>query len=66
MSIDQQQTGNFMKDFAASAVKAAPPLGANWWFWFTSHDINWWVALATLIYIGLQSFYLVRNKGMRD
>lgn len=55
-----------MKDLAASAVKAAPPLGANWWFWVTGHDINWWVALATLIYIGLQSFYLVRNKGMRD
>ena len=54
-----------MNDLAASAVKAAPPIGANWWFWFTGHDINWWVALATIAYICLQAFYLIRNNGRR-
>lgn len=54
-----------MNDLASSVVKAAPPIGANWWFWFMSHDINWYVALATLAYIGLQSYYLIRNKGRK-
>ncbi|MGT2474571.1 hypothetical protein [Paraburkholderia terrae] len=26
------------------------------------HDINWWVAVATLIYVGLQGYVLVRDK----
>lgn len=54
-----------MGDVASSVAKAAPPLGANWWLWLQSHDINWYVAVATLIYIGLQSYYLIRNKGMK-
>lgn len=62
----QTEPGISMKDLTSSVVKAAPPVGANWWLWLQAHDINWWVALATLVYIGLQSYYLVRNKGMRD
>lgn len=54
-----------MSDLAASAVKAAPPVGANYWLWFQSHDINWYVAAATIVYIGLQAFYLIRNNGRR-
>jgi hypothetical protein len=54
-----------MKDIAAGAAKAVPPIGANWWLWFVAHDINWWVALATICYIGLQAFYLIRNNGRR-
>jgi len=38
-------------------------LGSNVWLWLQSHDINWWVALATLGYIGLQAYYLIRTKG---
>lgn len=55
-----------MKDnVVASAVKSAPPIGVNGWLWLSSHDINWWVAAATIFYIGLQSFYLIRNKGRK-
>ncbi|MEI5996838.1 hypothetical protein H3V53_06370 [Paraburkholderia bengalensis] len=54
-----------MGDVASSVAKAAPPLGANWWLWLQSHDINWYVAAATIVYIGLQAFYLVRNNGRR-
>jgi hypothetical protein len=54
-----------MNDVAASVAKAVPPLGANYWLWFTSHDINWYVALFTIAYIVLQSFYLIKNKGRK-
>lgn len=42
-----------------------PPIGANFWIWLTSHDINWLVALATLIYISLQVYVLARDKLIR-
>lgn len=61
------QTGiHVMKsDLVASAAKAVPPVGANLWFWFASHDINWVVAIFTLVYLGLQIFVLVRDKLLR-
>ncbi|WP_244122575.1 hypothetical protein [Burkholderia multivorans] len=40
-------------------------MGSNFWLWLTSHDINWWVAVATITYIGLQAYYLIKNKGKR-
>jgi len=52
-------------DLVASAVKAGPPVGANLWIWFTSHDINWLVAIFTLVYLGLQIFVLARDKLLR-
>ncbi|MGF7130532.1 hypothetical protein P3T40_002007 [Paraburkholderia sp. EB58] len=52
-------------DIAASIAKAAPPTGANLWIWLGSHDINWWVAVATIGYIGLQAYYLIKSKGRR-
>ncbi|WP_258048551.1 hypothetical protein [Burkholderia anthinoferrum] len=58
--------GESMKsDLATSAAKVAPAVGSNFWLWLTSHDINWWVAVATIAYIGLQAYYLVKNKGKR-
>jgi hypothetical protein len=54
-----------MNNIVESAAKAAPPIGANWWLWFTGHDINWWVALATIAYIVLQAYYLIKNKGLK-
>lgn len=61
------QTGiRLMKsDLATSGVKAVPPVGANLWFWFGSHDINWMVAIFTLVYLGLQIYVLVRDKLLR-
>jgi hypothetical protein len=54
---------------AKSAIQAAPPIGVSswqWWNWFAGHDLNWYLAalvsMATLIYIGLQSYYLIRNN----
>ena len=54
-----------MNDIAASVAKAAPPISANYWFWFTSHDVNWWVAMFTIAYIVLQAYYLIKNKGRK-
>lgn len=54
-----------MKEIAASAAKATPPISANVWLWLSSHDINWYMAAATIVYIGLQAYYLVRNNGRR-
>jgi hypothetical protein len=57
------------RDVAKSVVQSAPPVGVSVWQWFGSHDLNWYLAalvsVATLFYIGLQSFYLVRNNGKK-
>lgn len=45
-----------------SVVKATPPVASNFWIWLQTHDINWWVAAATLVYVGLQVYVLVRDK----
>lgn len=51
------------KDLAVSAGKSAPAVGSNFWLWVSDHDVNWWVAVATFVYIGVQIYYLVRSKG---
>ncbi|KVM83500.1 hypothetical protein WT94_20810 [Burkholderia stagnalis] len=53
-------------DLAASAAMASLAALGNFWLRLTSHDINWYVALATLGYIGLQAYYLIKNKGKRE
>ncbi|MDR5801516.1 hypothetical protein [Caballeronia sp. LZ001] len=35
------------------------------WLWLGKHDINWWVAVATLAYIGA-SFVFAWRKDRRD
>lgn len=50
---------------AGEALKSVPAVGANAWLWLTNHNLNWWVALATLIYIALQAYVLVRDKILR-
>ncbi|WP_250528851.1 hypothetical protein [Caballeronia sp. ATUFL_F1_KS4A] len=55
-----------MKDeFAASMAKNTPVVGGNFWLWLSNHDINWWVAVATLAYIGA-SFVFAWRKDRRD
>ncbi|MBU9573490.1 glycoside hydrolase family protein [Burkholderia multivorans] len=39
--------------------------GSNFWLWLTSHDIDWWVAVATIAYIGPQAYYLIKNDECR-
>ncbi len=48
-------------DLVAGAVKVSPAVGGNVWLWLKSHDIDWWVAAATITYIGLQVSYLVKK-----
>lgn len=55
------------EEITSAAVKVAPPVavtGANVVFGFT---LNEWVAIATLAYIALQAFVLIRKefKGRR-
>lgn len=58
--------GDSMKnDLATSVAKVAPAAGSNFWLWLTGHDINWWVAVATIAYIGLRACYLIKNKSKR-
>ncbi len=52
-------------DVLASVAKVTPPVAYNGWTWFVTHDINWFVALATLVYISLQVYVLVRDKVVR-
>jgi hypothetical protein len=59
-------------DIAKAAMQSAPPVGVNgwqWWNWASGHDLNWYLALlvslATLFWIGLQSYYLIRNNGRK-
>jgi len=50
------------EELTAAAAKVAPPIavtGANMFFGFT---LNEWVAIATLAYIALQAFVLVRKE----
>ncbi|MEM5371960.1 hypothetical protein V4C53_38900 [Paraburkholderia azotifigens] len=53
------------QDLAASAVKGAPVAGGNFWIWLNGHDINWWVAVATLAYIAA-SFVLALRRDRRE
>jgi len=50
------------EELTAAAAKVAPPVavtGANMFFGFT---LNEWVAIATLGYIALQAFVLIRKE----
>lgn len=43
-------------------ARVTPPVASNAWIWLETRDINWWVAAATLVYVGLQVYVLVRDK----
>ncbi|UXC34771.1 hypothetical protein [Cupriavidus gilardii] len=57
-----QVWASIQSEVTASAVKATPPVASNFWIWLQTRDINWWVAAATLVYVGLQVYVLVRDK----
>ncbi|KUY54292.1 hypothetical protein [Burkholderia sp. RF2-non_BP3] len=52
-------------DLAASAAKVAHTVGCNFWLWLIIHSVNRWVAVATIAYVGLQAYYVVKNSGKR-
>lgn len=49
-------------DIAAAAAKAAPPVAVTSSQVIFDLTLNEWVAIATLVYIALQAFVLVRNE----
>lgn len=49
-------------DIVAASVKAAPPVAVTGAHQLFHLSLNDWVAIATLIYIILQAFFLVRNE----
>jgi hypothetical protein len=52
-----------MKEELINAVaKTAPPAVVSGGAAFFKLTLNEWVALATLIYIGLQAFFLVKDR----
>lgn len=58
----QEESAGHAASITVAAAKAAPPVavtGANFILGFTLND---WVAIATLIYIGLQAFFLVKDR----
>lgn len=55
-----------MKDeIAVAAAKSAPPLAVTSSHVMFNLTLNDWVALATLVYIGLQAFFLIRKELRR-
>lgn len=55
-----------MKDeIAVAAAKAAPPVAVTSSHVMFNLTLNDWVALATLFYIGLQAFFLIRKELRR-
>lgn len=46
--------GDLMKnDFVVSVVKVVLVVGSNFWLWLIGYDINWWVVVVMIVYIGL-------------
>ncbi|WP_257127745.1 MULTISPECIES: hypothetical protein [unclassified Burkholderia] len=43
----------------------AHTVGCNFWLWLIIHSVNRWVAVATIAYVGLQAYYVVKSSGKR-
>ena len=55
-----------MQDIQTAAIKAAPPVAVSAGAAILGLTLNEWVAIATLLYIALQAFFLVRDKWWRE
>jgi hypothetical protein len=49
-------------DITVATVKAAPPVAVTAYNYVLGMPIEKWVSVATLIYIILQAYFLVRDK----
>jgi hypothetical protein len=49
-------------EITTASAKAAPPIAVTGSQMLFDLTLNEWVAIATLIYIALQAFFLVRNE----
>lgn len=50
------------EEIAAASAKAAPPVAVTGSQVFFDLTLNDWVAVATLVYLALQAFVLVRSE----
>jgi hypothetical protein len=50
------------EEITVAAAKAAPPVAVTSAQVLFGLTLNEWVSIATLIYIALQAFFLVRNE----
>lgn len=50
------------EEIAAAATRAAPPVAVTGTQWIFDLTLNQWVQVATLAYIVLQAFFLIRNE----
>lgn len=50
------------EEISAAVTKAAPPVAVTGTQFVFNLTLNDWVAIATLAYIALQAFFLVRNE----
>lgn len=52
-----------MKDqITSAAMKSSPPVAVTLWHYLLNLPVEKWVSFATLIYVLLQGFFLVRNE----
>ena len=49
-------------ELISAGTKASPPVGVTAWQYFSGLPVEKWVAVATLIYIVLQAFFLVLDR----
>ena len=47
------------QEIAQEAMKASPPAVITGWAWLNGMTLEKWVAVATLVYIGLQAAHLL-------
>jgi len=50
------------EELSTAAAKAAPPVAVTGSSVFLDLTLNDWVAIATLAYLALQAFFLIRNE----
>lgn len=57
---------NSMQDLQTAVIKAAPPVAVSAGAAVLGLTLNEWVAIATLLYLALQAYFLVRDKWWRE
>lgn len=53
---------NIDPELQKELVKSAPPVAVTAWHYLLDLPVEKWVSVVTLIYVGLQAFFLVRDR----
>jgi hypothetical protein len=64
-SFNNKKVMSMKDEITVAAAKAAPPVAVTSSHVMFNLTLNDWVALATLVYIGLQAFFLIRKELRR-